>query len=116
MKHGRTKLQFYTEKNLAGGVREAQVVVQFQDCDCFLLGGKKVFNAKYAKDSRRAQRKAPHKLHHYRISGEKESILADPVLQSRRQLVHVPGGKVHHFRVKHRDTVASDGIPPHLDQ
>jgi hypothetical protein len=32
-----------------------------------LLGGKKVFNAKYAKDSRRAQRKAPdeHKLHHY---------------------------------------------------
>jgi hypothetical protein len=43
------------------------VVVQFQNCDCFLLGGKKVFNAKYAKDSRRAQRKAPdeRKLHHY---------------------------------------------------
>jgi hypothetical protein len=42
------------------------VVVQFQNCDCFLLGGKEVFNAKYAKDSRRAQRKAPdeHKLNH----------------------------------------------------
>jgi hypothetical protein len=44
-------------------------VVQFQNCDCFLLGGKKVFNAKYAKDSRRAQRKAPdeHKLHRYHL-------------------------------------------------
>ena len=42
-------------------------VVQLQSCDCLLLGGKKVFNAKYAKDSRRAHGKAPdeHQLHHY---------------------------------------------------
>jgi hypothetical protein len=43
------------------------VVVQVHNCDGFLLGGKKVFNAKYAKDSRRAQRKADeHNIHHYR--------------------------------------------------
>jgi hypothetical protein len=46
-------------------------VVQFQNCDRFLLGGKQVFNAKYAKDSRRTQRKTPdeQKLHHYRKTG-----------------------------------------------
>jgi hypothetical protein len=43
------------------------VVVQFQNCDGFLLGGEKVFTAKYAEDPRRAQGKTPdeHKLHHY---------------------------------------------------
>jgi len=51
-------------------------VVQFQNCDYFLLGGKKVFNAKYAKDSRRAQREAPdeHKLHHYLVISVHASV------------------------------------------
>ena len=48
--------------------------------------------------------------------GKKSLILADLVLQGGRQFVHVRGRKVHHGRVKDRDAVTSDRIPPHLDQ
>ena len=50
------------------------------------------------------------------ISGKKNLILADLVLQRGRQLVDVFGRKAHQLRVKDGDAVGSDRVPPHLDQ
>src|SRR6266478_1729182 len=51
-----------------------------------------------------------------RISGKKNLILADPVLQGGRQFIHIRSRKVHRFRLKDGEAVASDRVPPHLDQ
>src|SRR6266853_5242758 len=51
-----------------------------------------------------------------RISGKKNLILADPVLQGGRQFVHIRSRKVHRFGLKDGEAVASDRVPPHLDQ
>src|ERR1700674_2775844 len=50
-----------------------------------------------------------------RISSEKSLVLADPVLQGGGQFVHVCGGKIQHVRLKDRDAVRSDRVPPYLD-
>jgi len=107
MGHERAKLQFYTGKNLARGAGfPAETRLAAASWRSPTRRGKPRLYTNGIRNSETF----------WRISGEKEFVLADSVLQSRRQLVHVPGGKVHHFRVKHRDAVAAYGIPPHLNQ
>src|SRR6266850_1001757 len=43
-------------------------------------------------------------------------ILADLVLQRGGQLIDVAGGEAHYSGLEYRDSVASDGVAPHLDE
>src|ERR1700686_4998588 len=61
-------------------------------------------------------RRGKPRLYKRKNSGKESLIMADPALQGGRQFVHIRGRKVHRLRVKDGDAVASDCVPPHLDQ